>query len=98
MVPRILFAGLPLSPNPNDLPGGGTLQMLVNGVAGWALIASLAALVVGAATWAFGSHSHNVHHASAGRRAVLASAASALLIGGASHVITFFFNAGHALH
>lgn len=98
MVARILFAGLPLNPNPQDLPGGGTLQMLVNGVAGWALIASLAALVVGAATWAFGSHSHNVHHASAGRRAVLASAASALLIGGASHVITFFFNAGHALH
>lgn len=88
----------PVQPNPGDLPGGGTLWQLVDGVAGWALIGSLAALLLGAVVWAFGSHSHNVHQAVAGRRAVLASAGAALLIGGASHLITFFFNAGHSLH
>jgi hypothetical protein len=87
-----------LSPNLSSLPGGGTLQSLVNGVAGWALIIALAALVIGAVSWALGSHSHNVHQSMAGRRAVLVSAAAALLIGAAPELINFFFHVGKGLH
>jgi Family of unknown function (DUF6112) len=93
-----LLADVHLSPNMTSLPGGGTLQQLVNGVAGWALIGSLAALVFGALAWALGSHSHNVQQSMAGRRAVLASGAAALLIGAAPILINFFFHAGRGLH
>jgi hypothetical protein len=98
-MPALLrFANVKLTPSVNSLPGGGTLQALVNGVAGWALVGALAALVVGAVTWAFGSHSHNVHQAVAGRRAVLTSGAAALLIGAAPVLINFFFHVGLTLH
>jgi hypothetical protein len=87
-----------IHPNVRSLPGSGTLLQLVNGLAGWALIGALVALVLGAVAWAFGSHSHNVHQAMAGRRAVLVSAAAALLIGAAPVLINFFFHAGSGLH
>jgi uncharacterized protein DUF6112 len=87
-----------LDPSVSALPGGGTLQQLVNGVAGWALVGALAALVVGAVAWALGAHAHNVHQAMSGRRAVLSSAAAALLIGAAPILINFFFHAGRVLH
>jgi hypothetical protein len=92
------FAGVKLHPSLSALPGGGTLQQLVNGVAGWALVGALAALVIGAVAWALGSHAHNVHQAASGRRAVLTSGTAALLIGAAPVLINFFFNAGRALH
>jgi hypothetical protein len=93
-----LFADVGLHPNLNALPGGGTLMHLVDGVAGWALVGSLAALLLGAVAWALGSHSHNVHQSMAGRRAVLTSGAAALLIGAAPILINFFFDAGKGLH
>ena len=83
-----------LVPDVGALPGGGTLQLLIDGVAGWALIGALGALVVGALAWAFGSHSHNVHQATSGRRAVLTAGAAALLIGAAPELVNFFFHVG----
>lgn len=93
-----LLADVGLKPNLSSLPGAATLQALMNGVAGWALIGALAALLVGAVSWALGSHSHNVHQSMAGRRAVLVSGAAALLIGAAPHLINFFFTTGSHLH
>jgi uncharacterized protein DUF6112 len=93
-----LLADVSLHPTMGFLPGGGTLQQLANGLAGWALIGSLVALVVGALAWALGAHAHNVHQATSGRRAVLTAGASALLIGAAPILINFFFHAGSALH
>ncbi len=93
-----LLAGVKLTPDLSALPGGGTLQQLVDGVAGWALLGALGALVVGALAWAFGAHSHNVHQATSGRRAVLASGTAALLIGAAPILINFFFHVGRTLH
>jgi len=87
-----------LSPDTRELPGGGTLQQLTNGIAGWALVLSLAALVVGAAAWALGAHSQNYHQSFVGRRAVLISGLAALLIGAAPTLINFFFHAGTGLH
>jgi hypothetical protein len=98
-MPELLqLANVKLNPSVTDLPGGGTLQALINGVAGWALLGALVALVVGAAAWALGAHSHNVHHAVTGRRTVLAAGGAALLIGAAPILINFFFHAGVALH
>jgi Family of unknown function (DUF6112) len=94
----MMIAGVSLSPTLNDLPGGVALQNLANGIAAWALIGALVALLIGAALWAVGSHTQNMHHSMAGRRAVLTSLVAAVLIGAAPHLIDFFFNAGLAVH
>lgn len=92
------WAEVVLNPTPTALPGSGTLQTIANGIAGWGLILALVAVVIGAVTWAFGSHSQNVHHAMTGRRTVLVGGGAALLIGAAPILINFFFQAGTGLH
>jgi hypothetical protein len=87
-----------LSPDLSQLPGGGTLQQLANGLGAWALVAALVGLVVGAAAWALGAHSQNYQQSFVGRRAVLVSGLAALLIGAAPRIISFFFAAGSGLH
>lgn len=94
----IVTASVSLNPDPGQLPGGGTLQQLVNGIGGWALILALVGLVIGAAAWALGAHSQNYHQSYAGRRAVLVAGLAALLIGAAPTLINFFFGAGTGLH
>jgi MFS family permease len=92
------LADVTLNPSVNALPGGGTLQELTNGLAAWALVASLAGLVIGAAAWALGVHSQNYQQSMIGRRAVLVSGLAALLVGAAPTIINFFFHAGTGLH
>ena len=92
------LADVTMTPSVSSLPGGGTLQELTNGLGAWALIASLAGLVVGAAAWALGVHSQNYQQSLVGRRAVLVSGLAALLIGAAPPVVNFFFHAGANLH
>jgi len=94
MMPGWLVADVSLSPDPNALPEGSVLQTLVNGLGGWALLASLAGLVIGAAVWAIGAHSQNYQQAYLGRRAVLVAGATALLVGAAPAIINFFFHLG----
>jgi hypothetical protein len=89
---------LSLDPNANGLPGSGTLQQLVNGIGFWGLLAALAGLIIGAATWALGAHTNNYQNTSTGRRAVLVSAAAALVIGAAPTLLNFLFDAGKGLH
>jgi hypothetical protein len=95
---HVFAQALSLDPSASGLPGSGTLQELTNGIGWWGLLASLAGLVVGAATWALGAHSNNYQHATTGRRAVLVSGAAALIIGAAPTLLNFFFNAGQSLH
>lgn len=92
------LADVTLTPDPGNLPGGSVLQTLANGLGGWALIAALAGLVVGAALWALGSHAQNYQQSFVGRRVVLVSALAALLIGAAPALVNFFFHAGQSVH
>ncbi len=92
------LADVTLSPDSSQLPGSSVLQNLTNGIAGWALILSLVALLIGAVMWALGSHSQNYHQSMAGRRAVLVSGAAALVIGAAPALINFFFHTGQQVH
>jgi MFS family permease len=92
------LADVSLNPDTSALPGGGTLQQLTNGLAGWALILALVGLLLGAGAWALGAHSQNYHQSFVGRRAVLVSGVAALLIGAAPILINFFFHAGTGLH
>jgi len=97
--PAGVLAGLvTMDPSATALPGGSTIEQLANGIGWWALVASLVGLVVGAAAWALGSHGNNYQYATSGRKAVLVSAAAALVIGAAPTVINFLFQAGRGIH
>ena len=87
-------SGIDFQPSTSALPGGDTLRQLTDGIGGWALVAALVGLVLGAATWALGAHSNNYQHTVTGRRAVLVSAIAALLIGAAPTLINFMFTTG----
>jgi MFS family permease len=91
-------ADVSLNPSMSQLPGGGTLQNLADGLGAWALVAALVGLVIGAAAWALGVHSQNFQQSLVGRRAVLVSGLAALLIGAAPTIVNFFFHAGTNLH
>jgi MFS family permease len=93
----LLVHEVQLNPNTSELPGSSVLQNLTNGVGGWALIAALVGLVIGAVAWAFGQHSQNYQQAYSGRKGVLISGAAALLIGAAPHVVNFFTTVGNSV-
>jgi hypothetical protein len=92
--PPFAVPDVQLKPKPDGLPGSEVLQRLVDGLAFWGLLASLAALVTGAAIWAWASHAQNHQYTANGRRAALVSALAALLIGAAPALINFFAEAG----
>ncbi len=94
----MLFADVTLTPDTGSLPGGALLQRLTDGLGGWALLATLAGLLVGAGMWALGAHSQNYQHSYVGRRTVLVSAVAALLIGAAPALVNFFFHAGQGVN
>jgi len=63
----MLFANVSLTPSTTALPGSAALQQIADGIAAWALIGALVALLLGAALWAVGSHTQNMHQSSQGR-------------------------------
>ena len=93
-----MLANVTLTPSTTALPGSAALQQLTDGIAAWALIGALIALLLGAALWAVGSHSQNMHQSSQGRRAVVTSLVAAVLIGAAPALINFFFKTGLGVH
>ena len=95
-VPAITAAvrDVKVNPKANGLPGSGVLQDLVDGLAFWALLGCLAAMIIGAAVWAFAAHSNNHHYSASGRRGLLISAIAALAIGASAAIVNFFAEAG----
>jgi hypothetical protein len=90
--------GISGQPDPNGLPGSSALQQLINGIAFWALLASLGGLLISAAVWALSAHSGNYHHATVGRRGTIVSAIAAFLVGAAPAIVNFFENLGKTVH
>lgn len=83
-----------LNPDPAGLPGSQVLEGFVNGLGFWGLLAALACLVAGAVMYAFGALSTNSRAASVGKSGAVGAVVAALLIGGASALISFFYGAG----
>ena len=81
-------------PDPGGLPGQDKLQALVDGLYSWSLILVLAAVVVAAIAWAWGSQSNHHGASVAGRRGLLIGAAAALLLGMAPQIVNFFYRLG----
>ncbi len=84
------------TPDARKLPGGEVLKNLTDGIAAWALIASLVGLFIGAIVWALGSHTQNWQHTHHGKRAVMVSSLAALVTGAAPAIINFFASQGRA--
>jgi Family of unknown function (DUF6112) len=87
-----------LNPDPSQLPGGGTLSDLMNGLAGFGLILAVGVFAFGGAQWALGNATSNLSWAERGKQAVVVAAMAALLIGAAAIIVNFFFGIGRGLH
>ena len=92
--PRIAAAQVAARPDPSGLPGTAELQQLVNGAYLWVLLLTLAALIVAAVIWAWGSHSNNVRASSDGRRGVGVALLAALIVGAAPMLVNWFYELG----
>ncbi|HSS08410.1 MAG TPA: DUF6112 family protein [Acidimicrobiales bacterium] len=92
-----LLTDVNMNPTAGRLPGESVLQQLTDGLGGWALIAALVGMVIGAAAWALGHHSQNYQQAYSGRKGVLISAAAALVIGAAPPVVNFCLHLGQTV-
>ncbi len=95
--PLAAVLGVSMNPDPQNLPGANVLSHLTDGLGGWALIAAMAGVVIGAVMWAFGHYSQNYQQAYNGRRGVLVSALAAVLIGGAPHIVNLLVQQGGAI-
>jgi hypothetical protein len=83
-----------VDPKAGGLPGSGVLQDLIDGLAFWALLICLAAMIIAATVWAVSSHTNNHHYSANGRRGLLVSMLAALAIGASSALVNFFAEAG----
>lgn len=86
-----------LRPDPNALPGSGQLADLINGFGFWALLACLAAVVLGASFWAIGSRSSNYGAVANGKNMVFGGAIGAALVGGSAAIVNFFSAVGRGI-
>ena len=92
------LAQVSVSPNTGALPGGPQLQQVVDGLAAFALIGSVAGLIIAAVVWAFGAHSQNPHHAHVGKRGVMFAAGAAAVIGASAALVNFMVRLGGQVH
>jgi len=90
----VVANGVSNRPDPSGLPGGPVFQHLLDGLTFFGLMACVAAVVVGGATWFVGSQAGNFGATHGGRRAVLSGIAGAFVIGTAAAIVNFFFAAG----
>ena len=89
-----LLAKVTIHPNPDGLPGSGSIEKLIDGLAFFALLACAAGMLLGAALYAFGSRSHNYSQAANGRAMMLYAAVGAFVAGATPALINFFQQAG----
>jgi Family of unknown function (DUF6112) len=94
----LVSAAVNATPDPHGLPGSSVAEKLVNGLFFYTLIACLAAMLIGAATWALGARSQNPQYASTGRLATLVAFFGALVAGAAPALINFAQNLGGQVH
>lgn len=89
---------LAITVQPNSkLPGTPQLNQLIGGLMTWVLLACVAAMLIGAASWGFGARSGNYGSASAGKSMVLGGAVGAVLSGAAVAIVNYGFTLGGAV-
>lgn len=93
---RVLAVGpsVDVGPNKDGLPGVAEAIKIVGALLTFGLIAAVAGVVLGAVTWAVGSHSTNPGIAGRGKTGVIVSCVAALVVGGANILVNFAAGAG----
>lgn len=81
-------------PSPEFLPGSTQLGNLVAGVEYLALLGLVAAMAWFALEWAIAQHSGNPYHVQSGKVGFLRAAGGAVLVGGASALVNYFWHIG----
>lgn len=76
------------------LPGLATFKGLVLGLIPYALVACVAAFLIGAILWAVGAFGHNPQQSSRGKTTLIVALVAALLVGGAAYLVGWFNNVG----
>ena len=76
------------------LPGLATFKGLVLGLIPYALVACVAAFLIGAVLWAVGAFGHNPQHSSRGKTTLIVALVAALLVGGAAYLVGWFNRVG----
>ena len=76
------------------LPGLATFKGLVLGLIPYALVACVAAFLIGAILWAVGAFGHNPQHSSRGKTTLIVALVAALLVGGAAYLVGWFNDLG----
>ena len=76
------------------LPGLATFKGLVLGLIPYALVACVAAFLIGAILWAVGAFGHNPQHSSKGKTTLVVALIAALLVGGAAYLVGWFNDRG----
>jgi hypothetical protein len=92
-----MLLGIAVDPNSN-LPGTAQLSQLIGGLMTWVLLACVAAVLIGAATWGFGSRMGHYASAQHGRTMCFGGAVGALIAGAAVAVVNFAFAVGGTVH
>jgi hypothetical protein len=92
----LLLASGPVNVTPQDsnAPGINALKSLVNGLAAYAVIAAVAAVLLGGIAWALGERMGLDRASSVGKSGVLAGFGLAFLVGAAAAFVNFFLATG----
>lgn len=83
-----------VKPDGSKAPGGKGLQDAINVFAFYGILAAVAGFLLGGAVWAVGGRGGNEYAAQGGKVGMAVAVGVAFLIGAASAIITFAFNAG----
>ena len=94
----VLADVLNIQPNSSGLPGFDTAQNLVGGLQLGCVLLCVAAVFIGVAAWAVGSHSSNYRASGGGKLAVVAGGLGAVLIGFGPSLVQTLFHMGQAAH
>lgn len=92
-----VLARVTVTPDSNQLPGTSQLLNVLNGLAFWALIACVAAVLIGAGAWAFGSRGGHYGAIGSGKTLVAGGVIGGFLVGAASAIVNFFQGVGEGV-
>ncbi|ADP85108.1 DUF6112 family protein [Pseudofrankia inefficax] len=90
----LLLASVQVKPDETKAPGINALKDLVNGLAAYAIIAAVAAVLLGGIAWALGERMGLDRASSMGKSGVLAGFGLAFLVGAAAAFVNFFLATG----
>ena len=89
-------AQVDVTPDGDGIPGGALMGRLVNGLAQYALWASVGAVLVGAGFWGWSNYNDRAAGVNRGQKMILGGVLGAVLVGASSLIVNAAFTAGSA--